>query len=535
MQQTGCIATEHGLEKHGIKNVDNVYWNLTTGALVEKALHRREGLLAHRGPLVVKTGHYTGRSPNDKFTVREPSSEKNIWWGKVNKAIDEEKFDDLHQRVLAFLEGSDLFVQDLYVGADPKYQTPIRIINTQAWHNLFARNMFVKPDWSKGVNNHIPEYTVLNASDFRAEPERDGTNSEAFIIAHFGKKMILIGGTSYAGETKKSIFTVMNYKLPLENVLSMHCSANMGKDGDVAIFFGLSGTGKTTLSADPERRLIGDDEHGWSDDGIFNYEGGCYAKVINLSEEKEPEIYKTTKMFGTILENVHIDINTRRIDLDDDSLTENTRGSYPVTHIDNCIYPGIGGHPKNIVMLTCDAFGVLPPISKMTPEQAMCHFLSGYTAKVAGTERGIKEPQATFSTCFGAPFMALHPTVYSKLLGKKIAKHKSACWLVNTGWSGGPYGVGKRMDITHTRALLNAALSGSLNDVPTVKDEVFGLHVPTSCPGVPTEVLQPINTWDNKSAFKEKAKDLAGRFEKNFKEFADMVSPEVRAASPKAG
>lgn len=535
MQQTGCIATKHGLEKHGIKNVENVYWNLTTGALIEKALHRREGLLAHGGPLVVKTGHYTGRSPNDKFTVKEPTSEKNIWWGKVNTAIDEERFDNLHKRVLAFLEGSDLFVQDLYVGADPKYQTPIRIINTQAWHNLFARNMFVRPDWSKGVNNHVPEYTVLNAPGFKAEPERDGTNSEAFIIAHFGKKMILIGGTSYAGETKKSIFTMMNYKLPLEKVLSMHCSANVGKDGDVAVFFGLSGTGKTTLSADPLRGLIGDDEHGWSDDGIFNFEGGCYAKVINLSEEKEPEIYKTTKMFGTILENVHIDINTRRIDLDNDSLTENTRGSYPVTHIDNCIYPGIGGHPKNIVMLTCDAFGVLPPISKMTPEQAMYHFLSGYTAKVAGTERGIKEPQATFSTCFGAPFMALHPTVYAKLLGEKIAKHKSVCWLVNTGWSGGPYGVGKRMDITHTRALLNAALSGSLDDVPAVQDEIFGLHVPTSCPGVPTEVLQPINTWDNKDAFKEKAKDLAGRFEKNFKEFEDMVGPEVRKAGPKAG
>ena len=536
MLQTGYIATEYGLDKHGIKNVDNVHWNLSTAALVEKAVHDKEGVLAHRGPLVTETGRYTGRSPNDKFTVREPSSEKNIWWGKVNKGIDEEKFDNLLKKMLVFLEGSELFVQDLYVGADSEYQTPIRIINTEAWHNLFARNMFVRPiDFNKDTSKLIPEYTVINAPKFQAVPERDGTNSEAFILAHFGKKMILIGGTSYAGETKKSIFTMMNYKLPLENVLSMHCSANVGKDGDVAVFFGLSGTGKTTLSADPKRRLIGDDEHGWSENGIFNFEGGCYAKVINLSREKEPEIYKATKMFGTILENVPIDMITRRIDLYDNSLTENTRASYPVTHIENCIYPGIGGHPKNIVMLTCDAFGVLPPISKMTPEQAMYHFLSGYTAKVAGTERGIKEPKVTFSTCFGAPFMALHPTVYSKLLGERIAKHKSACWLVNTGWSGGPYGVGNRMDITHTRAMLNAALSGSLDKIPTVKDEFFGLYVPTSCPGVPTEVLQPINTWDNKNAFKEKAKDLAGRFEKNFKEFEDMVSPEVRAASPKAG
>lgn len=537
MQQTGLIPTEYGLEKHGIKNVNHVYWNLSTAALVEKALHHMEGVLAHKGPFVTKTGHYTGRSPNDKFTVREPSSEKNIWWGKVNKAIDEEKFDDLLKKVLAFLEGSDLFVQDLYVGADPEYQTPIRIINTEAWHNLFARNMFMRPiDFNKAASKLIPEYTVINAPKFRAVPEEDGTNSEAFILAHFGKKMILIGGTSYAGEIKKSIFTMLNYKLPLQNVLSMHCSANVGKGGDVAIFFGLSGTGKTTLSTDSERRLIGDDEHGWSENGIFNFEGGCYAKVINLSREKEPEIYKATKMFGTILENVRIDMNTRRIDLDDNSLTENTRASYPVTHIDNCIYPGIGGHPKNIVMLTCDAFGVLPPISKMTPEQAMYHFLSGYTAKVAGTERGMgDEPQATFSTCFGAPFMALNPTVYSKLLGEKIAKHKSSCWLVNTGWSGGPYGTGKRMDITHTRALVNAALSGSLNDIPTEEDKIFGLRVPTACPGVPSEVLQPVNTWRNKKDYQVKARELAQRFEKNFKEFEDAVEPKILNAGPKSG
>lgn len=535
MPQSGTISVKYGLKKHGIKNVDDVYWNLTTSALIEKALHRREGLLAHMGPFVAKTGHYTGRSPNDKFTVKEPSSEKNIWWGKVNRSIEEENFNTLHQELLTFLEGTNIFVQDLFVGADPQYQTPIRIITTKAWHSLFARNMFIRPDWNKKNKNHIPEFTVINAPDFRAVPERHGTNSEAFILVHFGKKLILIGGTSYAGEIKKSIFTTMNYKLPLQNVLSMHCSANVGKDGDVAVFFGLSGTGKTTLSADPERDLIGDDEHGWSDNGIFNFEGGCYAKVINLSKEKEPEIYKTTRMFGTILENVYINMNTRRIDLNNASLTENTRASYPVTHIDNCIYPGIGGHPKNIIMLTCDAFGVLPPISKMTPEQAKYHFLSGYTAKVAGTERGMgNEPQATFSTCFGAPFMALQPTVYAKLLGEKIAKHKSTCWLVNTGWTGGPYGVGKRMDITHTRALLNAALNRTLDTVPTVEDKIFGLHVPSSCPGVPSKVLQPVNIWKNKEDYHAKARDLAARFEKNFKEFADMVGPEVREVGPKS-
>lgn len=537
MQQTAGISEKSDLGEHGIKNVDHVYWNLSTGSLIEKALHRHEGLLASRGPFVTKTGHYTGRSPNDKFTVKEPSSEKNIWWGKVNRSIGEDKFDLIHKELLTSLEGRDIFVQDLFAGADPRYQTPVRVITTKAWHSLFARNMFVRQDTGKehSPEEHSPEYVVINAPDFRADPETHGTNSEAFIIAHFGKKLILIGGTSYAGEIKKSIFTMMNYKLPLQNVLSMHCSSNIGKKGRVAIFFGLSGTGKTTLSADPERQLIGDDEHGWSDHGVFNLEGGCYAKVINLSKEKEPEIYRTTKMFGTILENVHIDINTRRINLNDNSLTENTRACYPINHIDNSIYPGIGGHPKNIIMLTCDAFGVLPPISSLTPEQAMYHFLSGYTAKVAGTERGIKEPQATFSTCFGAPFMALHPTVYSKLLGEKIAKHQSACWLVNTGWSGGPYGVGKRMDIAHTRALLNAALMGVLDNVLTKVDDIFGLRIPTSCPGVPDEVLDPINTWSNKEDFKAKAMDLAKRFEENFKEYADLVGPEVKAAGPKVG
>lgn len=535
MQEIGLKSTGCGLDKHGLKNLDHVYWNLTSAELVEMVVKRKEGVLATGGPLVINTGFYTGRSPNDKFIVKEPTSEKNIWWGEINRPLDEKKFDDLHRRLLTFLKGKDIFVQDLFVGADLRYQTPIRVMTTEAWHSLFARNMFIPPDLGdEKTLSHVPEFTLINAPNFHAVPERDGTNSETFILVHFGKKIILIGGTSYAGENKKSIFTMMNYKLPLQNVLSMHCSANVGKEGDVAIFFGLSGTGKTTLSADPERRLIGDDEHGWSDNGVFNFEGGCYAKVINLSEEKEPEIYKTTKMFETILENVPINMKTREVDLNDDSLTENTRASYPVAHIENCISPGIGVHPKNIIMLTCDAFGVLPPISKMTPEQAMYHFLSGYTAKVAGTERGMgNEPQATFSSCFGAPFMALQPTVYSKLLGERIAKHKSSCWLVNTGWSGGPYGVGKRMDITHTRALLKAALNGTLESIPTVQDKIFGLHVPTSCPGVPSEVLQPVNTWPNKEGYQLNARELAARFEENFKGFTDMVPPEVLAAGPK--
>jgi len=536
MQKIGGATKEYGLDKHGLNNLGNVYWNLTSTELVEMVIKRQEGTLANGGSLAVKTGLYTGRSPNDKFVVQEQSSEKHIWWGEVNKPISEDNFNTVHRHLLSYFEGHDLFVQDLFVGADPQFQMPIRVITKDAWHNLFARNMFICPEKPRKAGGHIPEFTVINAPNFQSIPERDGTNSETFILVHFGKKLILIGGTSYAGEIKKSIFSVMNYKLPLQNVLSMHCSANVSKKGDVAIFFGLSGTGKTTLSADPERRLIGDDEHGWSDNGVFNFEGGCYAKVINLSEEEEPEIYKTTRMFGTILENVPIDIKSREIDLNDSSLTENTRASYPVTHIENCVYPGVGGHPKNIIMLTCDAFGVLPPIAKITPEQAMYHFLSGYTAKIAGTERGMgKEPQATFSACFGAPFMALHPTVYSRLLGEKIAKHKSNCWLVNTGWTGGPYGIGKRMDIHHTRALLNAALDGALENVPFREGKIFGLHSPVSCPGVPSEILHPVNVWANKEEYLVKVRELAMRFHDNFKSFSSMVSPEVLEAGPKLG
>ncbi|MCD6375598.1 MAG: phosphoenolpyruvate carboxykinase [Caldisericaceae bacterium] len=516
----------------GIKNVNNIYWNLVTPALYEQIIRRREGLLSHLGPVVVRTGAFTGRSPNDKFIVKEPSTENEIWWGDVNRPFSEEKFNLIWHRIQAYLQGNDIFIQDCYVGADPKYQVPIRVITEYAWHSLFARNMFIRVLNEEELKNFKPEYTIIDLPKFHAVPELDGTNSEAFILVNFKEKLILIGGTSYAGEIKKSAFTVMNFLLPKKNVLSMHCSANVGKKGDVALFFGLSGTGKTTLSTDPERALIGDDEHGWSGDGVFNFEGGCYAKVIRLSKEAEPQIWVTTRKFGTILENVAIDSFWRRPDLDDDTFTENTRASYPITHLDNIVKEGKADHPKNIVFLTADAFGVLPPISRLTPEQAMYHFLSGYTAKVAGTERGVTEPQATFSACFGAPFMPQHPSVYAKLLGEKIQKHQVNCWLVNTGWTGGPYGVGHRMPIKHTRAMLNAVLEGKLDNVEYVKDPIFQVEVPTECPGVPSEVLIPKNTWQDKEAFEKKAKELAGRFKENFEQYKDYVSKEVELSGP---
>ncbi len=520
------------LEQHGIRNVENITWNLNTPALYEQVIRRREGIVSHLGPLVVRTGNYTGRSPNDKFIVQEPSSENRVWWGKVNRPMDPVHYEVLRARLMAYFQGRDLFVQDCYAGADPDYRLPVRIVTETAWHSLFARNMFRRILDPEELKNHKPEFTVINAPNFKALPEIDGTNSEAFIIVHFGKKQIIIGGSSYAGEIKKSIFSALNLVLPEQKVLSMHCSANVGKDGDTALFFGLSGTGKTTLSADPDRGLIGDDEHGWSDSGVYNFEGGCYAKVIRLSKEAEPEIFACTRSFGTILENVAIDMRTRRVDLDDATLTENTRAAYPITHIPNCVRSGVGGHPRNIIMLTADAFGVLPPISKLTPEMAMYHFLSGYTAKVAGTERGIKEPQATFSYCFGAPFMALHPTVYAELLGEKIKKHDVDCWLVNTGWSGGPYGVGSRMKIAYTRAMVRAALTGALKGVEFEADPNFKVLVPKSCPGVPENVLNPRDTWDDKAAYDAKARELAGLFKENFAEFDDHASDEVKAAGP---
>ena len=521
------------LEQIGIKNIREVFYNYGTPALYEQVIRRREGLLAHLGPIVVRTGYHTGRSPNDKFLVKEPTSEGNIWWGNVNISIDEEKFDRLYDKMMAYIQGKDLYVEDCFACADPDYILPIRVITETAWHNLFARNMFRRYKNREDLKDHKPEFKIVHLPNFHADPSSDGTNSEVFIMLNFAKKLIIIGGTSYAGEIKKSIFTVLNYILPLKNVMSMHCSANVGKDGDVALFFGLSGTGKTTLSADPERRLIGDDEHGWSENGVFNFEGGCYAKVIRLSQEAEPDIYECTRKFGTILENVQIDAQTRRLDLDDDTFTENTRAAYPLTHIPNIVPEGKAGHPKNLVMLTADAFGVLPPISKLTIEQAMYHFISGYTAKVAGTEKGITEPKATFSTCFGAPFMVHHPNVYAKLLGEKIKEHNVTCWLVNTGWTGGPYGVGSRMKIKYTRAMLNAALNGKLDDVETYTDPFFNLNVPKTCEGVPSEVLNPKNTWQDKDAYDKMARKLADMFKENFKEFADGTSDDIKNAGPK--
>jgi phosphoenolpyruvate carboxykinase (ATP) len=447
--------------------------------------------------------------------------------------MSEEDFNRLFAKMMAYIQGKDLYVEDCYVCADDKYRLPIRVITEAAWHNLFARNMFRRYNQATELENHTAQFTIIQMPNFHAFPQYDSTNSEVFIVINFAKNIVLIGGTSYAGEIKKSIFTILNYLMPIKNVMSMHCSANLGETGDVALFFGLSGTGKTTLSADPKRKLIGDDEHGWSEEGVFNYEGGCYAKVIRLSEEAEPEIYETTRKFGTILENVQIDAQSRRIDLDDDTFTENTRAAYPITHIKNIVEEGKAGHPENIVMLTADAFGVLPPISKLTTEQAMYHFISGYTAKVAGTEKGVTEPKATFSTCFGAPFMVWHPTVYAKLLGEKIKKHKVKCWLVNTGWTGGPYGVGSRMKIQYTRAMLNAALDGKLDNVKFERDPIFNLEVPKTCEGVPAEVLNPRNTWKDKNAYDEMAKKLANMFVNNFKDYEAETEEGIKTAGPK--
>jgi len=517
----------YGVEKHGIVNPGNVFWNLSTSALYEEVVKRREGFVVHLGPIVVRTGQHTGRAAKDKFIVKEPTSEDKIWWGKVNVPYDPKLFDRMHHQMSAFLQGRDIYIQDCYAGRDPKYRIPVRVVTETAWHSLFARNLFIQIHDEKELAEHEPEFVVIHAPSFQANPDVANTNSQTFILVNFAKRLILIGGTSYAGEVKKSVFTIMNYILPQQDVLSMHCSANVGKNKDVALFFGLSGTGKTTLSADPERSLIGDDEHGWSEDGVFNFEGGCYAKVIRLSKEAEPEIYETTRRFGTVLENVAMDFDSRRIDLDDDSLTENTRAAYPIPHIPNAIREGMAGHPKTIIFLTADAFGVMPPVSKLTKEQAIYHFLSGYTAKVGGTEKGITEPSATFSSCFGAPFMALNPTVYAKLLGEKIEKHDVNCYLINTGWSGGPYGVGSRIRIQDTRAIVNAALDGSLAGIETEIDRYFGLHIPVSCPNVPAEILRPRNTWSDKAAYDEKAKSLAADFEKNFKQFEQDVSEEV--------
>ncbi|HEX9918328.1 MAG TPA: phosphoenolpyruvate carboxykinase [Pyrinomonadaceae bacterium] len=522
-----------GLDTIGITQATSIYWNLSTPELYEEIARRGEGLFSDHGALIVDTGEHTGRAAKDKAIVRDENSSDKVFWGEVNKEFSTEKFNALRDRMMAHTAGRDLFVQDTFAGADERYELPIRVVTELAWHSLFARTMFIQRD--REVGNHVPQFTIVNIPSFKADPERDGTRSQTFILMDFTQRLVLIGGTSYAGETKKSVFTILNYLLPQRGVMSMHCSANVGDAGDVAIFFGLSGTGKTTLSADPERQLIGDDEHGWSDDGVFNFEGGCYAKVIKLSPEAEPDIHRTTRMFGTVLENVVYDPETRALDLDDASKTENTRAAYPLTSIPNIVPEGHAGHPQNIIMLTADAFGVLPPVARLSPEQAMYHFLSGYTAKIAGTERGVTEPEATFSTCFGAPFMVLHPGTYADLLGQKLTRHKANCWLVNTGWSGGPYGEGQRMKIKYTRAMIRAILNGSLSKVETVPDPIFGVGVPVSCPDVPAEVLTPRNTWKDPAAYDRKALELAERFNRNFTKYADGVSAEVRAVAPKAG
>ncbi|MEJ7810213.1 MAG: phosphoenolpyruvate carboxykinase (ATP) [Gemmatimonadaceae bacterium] len=521
-----------GLEAQGLAPTGTLHWNLVAPELVQAAIRRGEGELADMGPFVAVTSPHTGRSPNDKFLVKEPGTEGDVWWGKVNRPFDADKFDLLLGEVREHLNGQgELFVQDLYAGADTKHRLQVRYVTPNAWHANFVRNMFIRPELSD-LPTFAPNFSVIHAPEFQATPERHGTRTSAFIILDFAQRIILIGGTRYAGELKKSIFTVMNYLMPRDGVLSMHCSANIGKSGDTALFFGLSGTGKTTLSADPERYLIGDDEHGWSDDGVFNFEGGCYAKVVNLSASGEPDIYATTQMFGTILENVVLDPNSRRVDFANQTITENTRASYPLHYIRNHVPSGRGGHPKNVVFLTADAFGVLPPIARLTPEQAMYYFLSGYTAKVAGTERGVTEPQATFSACFGAVFLVWHPSKYADMLGHLLETHDARVWLVNTGWTGGPYGVGSRMKLAYTRAMIRAALAGELDSAPTETHPIFGLETPTAIPGVPAEAIRQRDTWQDKDAYDVQARKLAEMFTKNFEQFAVNVGSEVKAAGP---
>jgi len=532
--EKSATASDYGLDNHGLKNLNNVYWNLHTASLYEEIIFRSEGKVISQGPILMNTGKHTARAANDKLVVKEDSTSGDIWWGEYNRPYPESKFAVLFSRVQAYLQGKDVFVQDCHVGADENYSLPIRIISEYAWHSLFARNMFIPIEKKDDHKRHIPEFTVICVPDFAASPEMDGTNSPTFIALNFEKRMAIIGGTQYAGEIKKSIFTVMNYLLPKQGVLSMHCSANMGDKGDTAIFFGLSGTGKTTLSADPKRQLIGDDEHGWSDDGVFNFEGGCYAKVIQLSPDAEPQIYACTEKFGTILENVIYDPITRKLDLDDGTRTENTRASYPLHFIDNAVPEARGGHAKNIFMLTCDANGVLPPIARLSPDQAMYHFISGYTSKVGGTEIGLgSEPKTTFSACFGGPFMVHHPYYYAQLLKARIQQHDVDCWLVNTGWTGGPFGIGKRMSIQHTRALLNAALEGDLKDVEYRVDPIFGFEVPKTGKGVPEKVLDPAQTWPSKEAYAEKCEQLARLFIENFKKYMEGMPPEILKAGPR--
>ena len=528
------LAAEYGLENHGLTNLRCVYWNLPPEALYEEITFRGEGRITRDGSIAMETGKHTSRSAQDKFIVCNAASEGRVWWGEYNRPIAAEKFDEILARLLGFLQGRDLFVQDCVANADPEYRLPIRIVSELAWHSLFARNMFAPLGGHEAHRRHVPEFTVICAPSFKAYEPLDGTRTPTFIVIDFERKLCLIGGTGYAGEIKKAVFTLLNYLLPLQGVLSMHCSANVGPDGDPALFFGLSGTGKTTLSADPSRSLVGDDEHGWSDDGVFNIESGCYAKVIQLSASAEPEIWAASHRFGTVLENVVFDPVTRAIDLDDDRLTENTRASYSLDAIGNAVPERRAGHPRNVVLLTCDAQGVLPPIARLTPDQALYHFVSGYTSKIAGTEAGSGvDPEITFSTCFGAPFMVHHPAVYADLLKRKIERHGSRCWLVNTGWVGGPFGVGSRISIRHTRRLLEAALAGELDGVDYRVDEIFGFEVPLSCPGIPDEELRPETSWPREEEYWDRYRQLAARYVGNFRKYAPECPPDLVEAGPR--
>lgn len=518
MQNAGARSRKQDLSSNGLKNVSSIHWNLGTAHLVEHSLLRGEGQLAAGGSMVVRTGQFTGRSPKDKYIVRDSVTESTVNWGSVNQPMSPAQFNGLYERLMKFFEGKEVFVQDCFGGADPANQLPIRVITQRAWHSLFARQLFVRRD-PESTEEHQPEFTLYFAPEFHASPDVDGTRSTTAIVIDFTKKVVVIAGTEYAGEMKKSVFTILNFLLPERAVFPMHCSANMGQDGRVALFFGLSGTGKTTLSADPQRQLIGDDEHGWSEDGVFNFEGGCYAKTIKLSKEKEPQIYDAIR-FGAVLENVVLDPTSRAADYDSELLTENTRAAYPLDFISNARIPSIGGVPNHIVFLTADAFGVLPPISRLTTEQAMFHFLSGYTAKLAGTERGLsKEPTAVFSTCFGEPFLPRHPKEYAAMLGEKLQSSRAKCWLVNTGWIGGGYGVGERMRLEYTRSMVNAAIHGMLDFVETEIHPVFGVEMPKSVPGVPAVLLDPRSTWPDKAAYDLAALDLLRRFQDNYRRF----------------
>ncbi|MEX2295146.1 MAG: phosphoenolpyruvate carboxykinase (ATP) [Gemmatimonadota bacterium] len=530
-RETRGPKSRHGLDTHGLTPSAQVHWNLSPPELYERTLSRGEGRLAHMGGLAVETAPHTGRSPLDKFLVRDRATEASVDWGSVNVPISSESYEELRKEVVAHLNGRELFVRDARAGQDPAAGINVRVVTTSAWHALFAWNMFLRPGTAE-LEEIRPDFVVLHAPELEADPALHGTRTGTFIVVSFSDRTVLIGGTHYGGEIKKSVFSVLNHLLPEEGILPMHCSANVGKGGDVALFFGLSGTGKTTLSADPERGLIGDDEHGWGARGVFNFEGGCYAKVIRLAPGSEPEIYGATRMFGTVLENVVLDPISREVMYDDETITENTRASYPIEYIPNAVPSGRGGHPQNVVFLTCDAFGVLPPISRLTPDEAMYHFLSGYTAKVAGTERGVTEPKAVFSACFGAPFLSRHPAVYARLLGEKLERHGSRAWLVNTGWTGGGTGVGSRIRLAHTRAMVRAGLEGELDDLETERDPVFGLHVPARVPDVPTELLMPRTVWKDPDAYDVAARRLAAMFEENFDQYRKGVDRTVAEAGP---